>query len=104
MEHFQWDPLWTGKNSVDCYAETPSDCLTYSNCGLCYKEGQPNPSCVPGDINGSIETGCKKWKYTDYYGEDIFNRKITRTVDSWDRFLPGFESKNIDPIAMSVAQ
>ena len=103
FEHFQWDPLSVGKTSLDCYGETPKDCMTYSNCGLCHKDGQQ--ICLPGDVQGPFfEENCPAWEYTNYYDKYPFGEKETTITPSWDRFLPGFEQKFPSPIARSTLQ
>ncbi len=89
-EHFQWDPLWIGKTSINCYGENNKDCLKYSNCGLCSNGNKTQ--CVPGDVDGAFfMEGCQKWKYTNYYDRNIFNDNVTTNAQSWDAFLPGYE-------------
>ena len=102
-EHFQWEPLWVGKTSLDCYNENPRDCMTYSNCGLCHKDEKKK--CLPGDVNGPFfEENCPAWEYTNYYDKYVFGEKDTIVTSSWDRFLPGFEQKFPNPIARSTLQ
>jgi len=98
-EHFQWDPLWVGNTSLDCYGERPQDCLSYSNCGLC------DGKCFPGDQDGGFfDTGCRKWKYTNYYDNYIFNEKATNTVQSWDKMQPGYEVRFPMPVSWSALE
>lgn len=102
-EHFQWDPLWVGKMSLDCYGENPKDCLAYSNCGICYKHGQRR--CLPGDTEGPFfEEGCGAWKHTNYYDNNIFGQKVTTIRPSFDRWNPGYEIYYPNPIAASTLQ
>ena len=89
-EHFQWDPLWIGKTSSNCYEENNKDCLKYSNCGLCGDASQKQ--CIPGDINGPFyKEGCQRWIYMNYYDRHIFDDKMITNTQSWDAFLPGYE-------------
>lgn len=102
-EHFQWDPLWVGKTSLDCYGETTKDCMNYSNCGLCYKDGQRK--CLPGDSQGPFfEERCKGWEHTNYYDRHIFGEKVTTLRPSWDAVLPGYETVYPSPIAVQTLQ
>lgn len=88
-EHFQWDPLWVGKTSLDCYGETPRDCMTYSNCGLCRQNGKQ--VCMPGDNQGPFfNEGCDTWKHTDYYDRHIFGEKVTTTSRDWSYRVPDY--------------
>ena len=69
-EHFQWDPLWVGKTSSNCYEESNKDCLKYSNCGLCSNGSQKQ--CIPGDVDGAFfKEGCQRWEYANYYDRNI---------------------------------
>lgn len=101
-ESFQWDPLFVGKTSVDCYAENNKDCLNYSNCGICIgRESQPK--CMPGDENGPFfNEGCRKWAYTNYYDKNIFDEKTTNLMQPWDKWQPGYEVKFPSPITRST--
>lgn len=90
IENFQWDPLDVGKNAVDCYSQTEGNCLKFSNCGICYKNGITK--CIPGDQSGSFfEEGCDLWKYTNYYDGHIFDQTKTTITNSWDHFKHGYE-------------
>ena len=103
MEHFQWDPLWVGRQSLDCYGENPKDCLAYSNCGLCYKNGQKR--CLPGDTEGPFfEENCGAWKHTNYYDRYIFGEKVTTLRPSFDKWYPSYEVYYPSPIARSTLQ
>jgi len=103
-EHFQqWDPLWIGKSSNDCYTEKPKDCLAYANCGLCYKDGKKK--CLPGDTQGPFfAEGCRAWEHTNYYDRHIFGEKVTTITPSFDKFLPGYEIMYPSPVARSALQ
>ena len=115
-EHFQWekedkpmntstlwDPLWVGKVSSDCYSENHRDCMNYSNCGLCIKDGQKQ--CVPGDAQGAFfKEGCDQWQHTNYYDRHIFGEKVTTITPSWDKFYPEFEAHWPSPVSWSTLQ
>lgn len=88
-EHFQWDPLWVGKTSLDCYGETDRDCMKYSNCGLCHEYGKR--VCMPGDNQGPyFKEGCDKWTHTDLYDRHIFGEKVTTTGRDWSYRISDF--------------
>jgi hypothetical protein len=92
-EHFEsgWDPLWVGQRSLDCYKENKRDCMQYSNCGLCLKDGQMN--CVPGDVQGPFfEDQCQHWIHTDYYDRHIFGEKVTSISPPFSQFYPDYET------------
>jgi hypothetical protein len=100
-EHFQWDPLWVGNQSLDCYGETPRDCMKYSNCGLCYQYGKK--TCLPGDNQGPyFKEGCDAWKYTDYYDRHIFGEKVTTTSRDWSYRAPDYEIVYPSPVSRSA--
>jgi|688.fasta_scaffold191440_2 hypothetical protein len=102
-EHFQWDPLWVGKTSLDCYNEKPKDCLSYSNCGLCWKNGIKK--CIPGDTQGPFfKERCHAWEHTNYYDRHIFGEKVTTVKPSWDQFNPGYEVMYPSPVSRSALQ
>lgn len=95
-EHFQWDPLWEGPDSVDCYAQSTDTCLNYSGCGLC--KNNTCLQCVPGDINGPFfKEGCNQWIYTNYYDDNVFGEKVTSITPSWDRIQPDYQQPTPDP-------
>lgn len=80
-----WDPLWTGEQSADCYHLSEKDCMKYSNCGLCHQKGKL--LCKPGNVDGPLfKEGCDGWSYTNYYDRHIFNEAVTQTTPSWDQF------------------
>jgi len=90
IENFQWDPIWFGKTSSDCYDETARDCMKYSNCGLCYKNGIK--TCIPGDSYGPFfKDNCSNWEYMNYYDEHIFNDKINSITLPWNTRYPIYE-------------
>ena len=103
-EHFnRWDPLWEGNTSLDCYKETPRNCMKYSNCGLCYKSG--HAQCMPGDDDGPLfDDQCEYWQYTNYYDKHIFNEKITRLTRPWSHVYGDYEAIFPSPIARSTLQ
>ena len=89
VEHFGWDPLWTGRVSLDCYGETPRDCMKYTNCGLCHKEG--TTKCIVGDTHGPMaDESCEKWQHTNYYDRHIFGEKVETTVAPWSYRVPEY--------------
>ncbi|QKF94316.1 hypothetical protein QKU48_gp0858 [Fadolivirus algeromassiliense] len=101
LEHFQWDPLWVGKTSLDCYSETPRDCLSYSNCGLC-RQGMTQ-KCLPGDEQGPFFTeGCDTWKHTNYYDRHIFGEKVTTTSRDWSYRIPEFPIYFPSPVSRAA--
>lgn len=101
LEHFQWDPLWVGNQSLDCYGETPRDCMKYSNCGLCYQYGKK--TCMPGDINGPFfKEGCDAWKHTDYFDRHIFGEKVLTTRRDWSYRIPEFPVYFPSPVSRSA--
>lgn len=103
-EHFQWDPLWVGQTSLDCYGENEQDCLNYSNCGLS-KQWDGTFKCQPGDENGAFfDEDNSPWKYANYYDRHIFNEKVTSVMQPWDKFQPGFEVRFPSPIVVSTLQ
>lgn len=86
----RWDTLWKGSTSLDCYKESQRDCMKYSNCGICYKNG--NAQCIPGDDQGPLfDDQCENWSFVDYYDNYIFGEKVTKTVPPWSRFAPDYE-------------
>lgn len=90
-EHFQWDPKWVGKTSLDCYKETPQSCMEYSNCGLCLKDGYR--TCIPGDEQGPFfKEDCDQWMHTNYYDRYIFGEKVTTIRPPWSRFYSEYEA------------
>lgn len=95
----QWDPLWQGKSGStdlqgkmtdDCYSKSNRDCLNYSNCGLCVKNGKAQ--CKPGDIYGAFfEEDCDQWGYMDYYDRHIFGDREFSWSHNWSRKYPEYE-------------
>ena len=98
-EHDEWDLKWVGKRSKDCYELTNRDCMKYSNCGLCYRDGKLN--CVPGDEHGPLfKEGCTRWVHTNYRDRHIFGEKdvtISPPHDyaytDYERWLPSPQSR-----------
>jgi len=106
-ESFNWDPLWLGKISPDCYGETPRSCLAYSNCGVCTdtKSGSFMKKCVPGDVDGPYFTSdCDRWTYTNYYDKRTFGERTTNTTPVWNKRYPDYEIWYPSPISWSTLQ
>lgn len=88
--NYQQDPKWMGKTALDCYKQQPRDCLKYSNCGICMKDGIMQ--CKPGDVNGPFfEDQCNNWIFKNVYDRRIFKEEVTTVSPPWNRFLPEFE-------------
>ena len=97
----QWDPLWVGKMSLNCYNETPDTCMNYSNCGFCINGGKKK--CVPGDTQGPFFAGnCGRWMHTNYYDRHIFGEKVTTITPSWDEIYPDYELWSPSPISRAT--
>jgi hypothetical protein len=96
-----WDHLTSDSNtSLDCYKETPRNCMKYSNCGLCVKNN--NLTCLPGDVQGPyFDEHCENWVYTNYYDRHIFGEKVTTITPAWNKFYPDYEAWYPSPISLS---
>lgn len=100
-EGFLWDPLWKGKRALDCYNLNKRDCMKYSNCGLCLKDGKSK--CVPGDEQGPLfEENCEHWVHTNYYDRHIFDEKVTRISRPFDYHYPEYEVMYPSPTSRSA--
>ena len=99
-----WEPLWVGEQSDDCYSLSKGDCLKYSNCGLCHQKGKKQ--CIPGNVDGPLfKEGCDGWTYTNYYDRHIFNEAVTQTTPSWDKWYPNmYEVWYPSPITQATLQ
>ena len=90
-ENNEWDPRWVGKRSKDCYELNSSDCMKYSNCGLCIKNG--TQKCIPGDHHGPLfKEGCQRWIHTDYRDRHIFGEKNMTITPPYDYAYPYYEA------------
>lgn len=96
-ENAYWDQYnWVGKRALDCYDLNKRDCMKYSNCGLCLKDGKQN--CIPGDAQGPFfKQDCQGWQYTDYRDRYIFGEKVTYLTPPWSKFYPDYEARWVSP-------
>lgn len=98
----QWDLLWpnyVGNHANDCYKLNNSNCLKYSNCGVCIKNGKTQ--CVPGDIDGPFfKDNCKYWTYDAKYGNNVISNKEITTTLPWNKFYPEFEVRYPSPTSI----
>ena len=91
-ENYSWNQLRVGERSTDCYKLEGKDCLKYSNCGLCAKDGKLQ--CIPGDEQGPLfKEDCQGWIYTNYYDNRIFGEKVTSITQPWNTFYSDYESR-----------
>ncbi len=96
-----WDPLAVGQTSNDCYNLSKRDCMKYSNCGLCMKDGKME--CIPGDEHGALfKEDCEKWIYTNYYDRHIFGEKVVTVSDPWNAFYPEYEARYPSPTSRAT--
>lgn len=90
-EHHLWDPAWVGKKALDCYSLDKRDCMKYSNCGLCLKDGKME--CIPGDEQGPLfKEGCRGWMHTNYYDRNIFGERVTTISPPWSHQYADYEA------------
>ncbi len=95
-ENTYWDPSWVGKRSNDCYELSERDCMKYSNCGLCLKDGKAQ--CIPGDQQGPLfKESCERWIHTDYRDRYIFGEKVVTVTPPFDYFYPDYEARYPSP-------
>lgn len=95
-----WDPLWEGDVAEDCYVLSNNDCMKYSNCGLCKKDGIAK--CIPGDDQGPyFKEDCEGWAYTDYRDKKIFGEQHTTFSPAWNYFYSDYETYYPSPISRS---
>ena len=100
-DNYSWNQLRVGPRSTDCYKLKGNNCLKYSNCGLCVKDG--NLQCIPGDEQGPLfKEDCQGWIYTNYYDNSIFNEKVTSITPPWSMFYPEYEGRYPSPISRSA--
>jgi len=100
-DNTQWNPGWFGKRNNDCYKLDKRNCMKYSNCGLCVKDG--HSTCVPGDIQGPFYTDrCSSWIYTDYYDRHIFGEKVVTETPSWNVLYPEYEQLRSTPKSIAT--
>lgn len=93
---FNWDPLWVGNRSLDCYKLDKRDCMKYSNCGLCVKDGKME--CIPGDTQGPLfKEDCHGWMHTNYYDRYAFGERVTTISPPWSMFYPDYEARYPSP-------
>jgi len=91
-----WDQLETGRTATDCYTLDKRNCLKYSNCGICMKDGIKQ--CIPGDNYGPYFTeNCNLWEYNNYYNRYIFGDRINRVIPPWNRLYSDYEVKYPSP-------
>jgi hypothetical protein len=96
-----WDPYWAGKQSEECYNNSPKKCMDYSNCGLCFKDGKPK--CVPGDVHGPLFKGnCDGWMHTNYYDRHIFGEKVVTVSPPWSTFYSDYEVRHPSPVSRAT--
>jgi hypothetical protein len=89
-EHNEWDPASVGHKALDCYSLNKRDCMKYSNCGLCLKDG--NQQCVPGDVQGPLfKDGCEQWMHTNYYDRFIFGERVLTVSPPWSKQYRDYE-------------
>ena len=90
-ENDEWDLKWVDKRSKDCYEHTERDCMKYSNCGLCLRDGKSN--CIPGDYHGPLfKEGCERWIHTDYRDRHIFGEKVVTMTPPHDYAYTDYEA------------
>ena len=96
-----WDPDWVGKRSLDCYKHNKRECMKYSNCGLCIKDGKMQ--CIPGDVQGPLfKEDCEDWMYNNYYDRYIFGEKVVTVSPPWSKFYPDYEARYPSPHVRST--
>lgn len=99
-----WNINNKGPMAPDCYNLSPDSCLNYSNCGLCINTTHKLSKCVPGDEQGALfESGCDKWKYTNFYDRDYMGKCYKSTTPSFDKFYPSdYELSYVSPVSRSA--
>lgn len=98
-----WDVIDYGKKYDNCYELNENDCMAYSNCGLCVKNGVP--TCKPGDMYGPLFSGdCDYWRYSNYYDGFPFETTYVNTSRPWSRHYSDFGLGLADPISRSSAK
>lgn len=102
-DNSMWDPDWVGKRSLDCYKQNKRNCMKYSNCGLCLKDGKM--TCIPGDVQGPLfKEDCEGWIHTNYYDRHIFGEKVVTISPPWSKFYPDYEARWPSPKSRATLQ
>jgi hypothetical protein len=100
-KHSYWNPDFVGKRALDCYDLNKRDCMKYSNCGLCHKDGEQ--TCIPGDVQGPLfKEDCQGWQYTNYYDRHIFGEKVVTLTPPWSKFYPDYEARYPSPTSRAT--
>ena len=100
-KHSYWNPGFIGKRALDCYELNKSDCMKYSNCGICLKDGEQK--CIPGDVQGPFfKEDCERWQHTNYQDRYIFGEKVVTVTPSWNKFYPEYEARYPSPISRAT--
>ena len=101
IEKFHWDPLFVGKDAIDCYKLYPNQCLNYASCGLSLKNNKLK--CIPGDSNGPFfKDDSMGWIHTNVYDGYIFGDKVIRAVPPWSMYYPSYETRYPSPKVAST--
>lgn len=91
-----WDLVGMGMKAKDCYALNNDQCMNYSNCGICYKDGKSQ--CIPGDTQGPFfKEDCEQWQHTNYYDRHIFGERVTTISPPWNKFYHEYEARYPSP-------
>nr|QBK88562.1 MAG: uncharacterized protein LCMiAC01_02390 [Mimivirus LCMiAC01] len=100
-ENFYWSPLHTGPESTDCYKLNKKNCVKYSNCGLCLKNGRLN--CLPGDEQGPFfKEDCMGWFHNNHYDRYHIGEKVLRATPPWNMHYPSYETRYPSPVIRST--
>jgi len=96
-----WGLQDMGIKAKDCYALSNKDCMNYSNCGICYKDGKG--MCIPGDVQGPLfKEDCEQWQYTNFYDRHIFGERVTTITPPWNKFYSEYEARYPSPISRAT--
>lgn len=98
-----WVQTDAGMKAKDCYGLPRNECLRYSNCGICMKNGRSE--CMPGDEQGPFfKEDCQGWAYSNVYDRYIFGERVTTVTPPWSMFYPDYEQRTISPVVASTLQ